>query len=575
MRLFTTIVGLRCYLDLERSGQKQPVHPTKSDNSVDIFPPTVGLVPTMGALHAGHLSLIEQARQNNDLVVVSIFVNPLQFGPNEDFQHYPRSLDHDRLLCQQAGVDAIFAPTAAELYGQKKFGIQEWDVTPSLSTFSYAPHLTAESVSQVIPPAAMTTELCGRFRPGHFAGVATVVTKLLTIVQPDRAYFGQKDAQQLAILKRVVADLNLPVEVIGCPTVREIDGLAMSSRNQYLSVAERQQATVLYRGLKQAERLFYQGKRLREDLIDAVKTELMTAPEVRLQYVDLVHPDTMMPLEQVEDCGLLAMAAFVGSTRLIDNLVLRDRQPILAIDGPAGAGKSTVARQVAQALGLLYLDTGAMYRAVTWMVLQSGIAVTDQAAIAELVSQCDIVLESGNSLNQSSLLEKSLDARSDARSLPTLNVWINGHEVTAAIRSVEVTAHVSTIAAQPIVRQELVRRQQAYGRRGGIVMDGRDIGTHVFPDAELKIFLTASVEERARRRQQEWQSQGQMHLSGADLEQAIRDRDRIDSTRRVSPLRKADDAIEIQTDNLSIDEVTAKIVDLYRQTLAHLHHHRL
>jgi pantoate ligase / CMP/dCMP kinase len=576
VRLFTTIAGLRCYLDLRRSGQEQPINNTEGGNSPDPRTgPTlssVGLVPTMGALHAGHLSLIEQARQNNDLVVVSIFVNPLQFGPNEDFQHYPRSLEHDRALCQQAGVDVIFAPNAAELYGQKKFGIQDWGLEPSLSAFSYAPHLTAELVSQVIPPAAMTAELCGRFRPGHFAGVATVVTKLLTIVQPDRAYFGQKDAQQLAILKRVVADLNLPVEVIGCPIVREADGLAMSSRNQYLSIEERQHATVLYRGLKQAEQVFYQGKQLREDLIDSVKTELITAPTVRLQYIDLVHPDTMMPLEQVEECGLLAMAAFVGSTRLIDNLVLRNRRPILAIDGPAGAGKSTVARQVAQALGLLYLDTGAMYRAVTWMVLQSGIAMADQAAIAELVSQCDIVLESGTGLDNQSMQQ---NAGSRPSPLPMLNVWINGHEVTEAIRSLEVTAHVSTIAAQPIVRQELVRRQQTYGRRGGIVMDGRDIGTHVFPDAELKIFLTASVEERARRRQQELQSRGQMHLSLTELERTIRDRDRMDSTRRVSPLRKADDAIEIQTDNLSINEVTAKIVSLYQQTLAQWHHHRV
>jgi pantoate ligase/cytidylate kinase len=445
---------------------------------------------------------------------------------------------------------------------------------PSLSAFSYAPHLTAEAVSQVIPPASMTAELCGRFRPGHFAGVATVVTKLLSIVQPDRAYFGQKDAQQLAILKRVVTDLNLPVEVIGCPIVREPDGLAMSSRNQYLSTEERQQATVLYRSLKQAEQVFHQGKRLRDDLIDTVKTELLTAPAVRPQYIDLVHPDTMKPLEQVEDGGLLAIAAFVGSTRLIDNIVLRNRKPILAIDGPAGAGKSTVARQVAQALGLLYLDTGAMYRAVTWMVLQSGIAMTDQAAIAELVSQCEIVLEGGTGLDSNSS-NGAQGIETSPNALPMLNVWINGHEVTEAIRSLEVTAHVSTIAAQSAVRQELGRRQQAYGRRGGIVMDGRDIGTHVFPDAELKIFLTASVQERARRRQQELQSRGQMQLSVAALEQTIRDRDRLDSTRRIAPLRKAEDAIEIQTDNLSIDEVTAKIVTLYQQKLAQLHHHRL
>ncbi|GAB4365363.1 MAG: bifunctional pantoate--beta-alanine ligase/(d)CMP kinase [Elainellaceae cyanobacterium] len=486
----------------------------------------------MGALHQGHLSLIQRARQENNLVVVSIFVNPLQFGPNEDFQQYPRTLESDQALCQEAGVDVIFAPTTAELYGTAR-------------------QTDSDRLTQVLPPASMMAELCGRFRPGHFPGVATVVTKLLAIVQPDRSYFGQKDAQQLAILKRLVADLNLPVKVVGCPIVREADGLALSSRNRYLSPEERSQATALYRSLKQAEHAFRQGRILREELIDAVKTELLTVPTVKPQYVELVHPETMTPLEQVQESGLLAIAAHVGSTRLIDNVVLRNRKPILAIDGPAGAGKSTVARKVAQSLGLLYLDTGAMYRAVTWLVLQSKIAVDDEAAIAELVSQCKIELESEET----------------SAALPALRVWINGHQVTQAIRSPEVTAHVSKIAAQPIVRQELVRWQQSYGRRGGIVMDGRDIGTHVFPDAELKIFLTASVQERARRRQQDLQGQ-QMHTSLAELEQAIQERDRLDSTRQFAPLRKAEDAIEIQSDNLSIDEVTAKIINLYQQRLA-------
>jgi pantoate ligase / CMP/dCMP kinase len=551
VRLFTTIAGLRCYLDLKRS--EQPI-PANSDFA-DTTQPSIGLVPTMGALHAGHLSLIAQARQDNDLVVVSIFVNPLQFGPNEDFQHYPRTLEHDRELCRQAGVDVIFAPTAAELYGQEKLGIRDWRINSPFSVSTA--HPVADSVSQVTPPPAMMAELCGRFRPGHFSGVATVVTKLLSIVQPDRAYFGQKDAQQLAILKRIVADLNLPVQMIGCPIVREASGLAMSSRNQYLSEAERQQSAALYRGL-------------REELIDVVKAELMSVSAVHPQYIELVHPDTLAPLEQVEDCGLLAVAAFVGSTRLIDNVVLWNRKPILAIDGPAGAGKSTVARQVAQTLGLLYLDTGAMYRAVTWMVLQSGLAVTDQAAIAELVSQCDIVLASevpeGNPSGNGQAAESTL---------PRPTVWINGHNVTQAIRSLEVTAQVSTIAAQPVVRQELVRRQQAYGRRGGIVMDGRDIGTHVFPDAELKIFLTASVQERARRRQQELQGHNQLQLSLSALEQTIRDRDSKDSSRRIAPLRKAADAVEIQTDNLSIDEVTTKIINLYQEKLARLCSHQV
>jgi len=200
MRLFTTTAGLFCYLERHRQGKE------------------VGLVPTMGALHAGHLSLIERARRENAIVIVSIFVNPLQFGPTEDFQCYPRQLEEDRQLCEQLGVDAIFSPTPMELYGNR------------LPTSDGGTELT-----QVVPPAAMTSVLCGRSRTGHFQGVATVVTKLLNLVQPERAYFGQKDAQQLAIIRRLVTDLNLPVAIVACPIVREESGLALSSRNQYLT----------------------------------------------------------------------------------------------------------------------------------------------------------------------------------------------------------------------------------------------------------------------------------------------------------------------------------------------------
>nr|WP_199333573.1 bifunctional pantoate--beta-alanine ligase/(d)CMP kinase [Oculatella sp. FACHB-28] len=535
VRLFTTVAGLRCYLNFKRSEQglaEQKLAAMKpiALGSVTGGGVTVGLVPTMGALHPGHLSLIHRARQDNYLVIVSIFVNPLQFGPNEDFQKYPRTLLQDQQQCEQAGVDVIFAPTAAELYGT---------VPP-----------VGEALTQVLPPATAIARLCGRFRPGHFEGVATVVAKLLNLVQPDRTYFGQKDAQQLAILQQMVVDLNIPVEIVGCPIVREANGLALSSRNQYLTDAERSQATVLYRSLQKAEQLFRSGNLESAALLAAVEAELATEPAVKPQYAELVDPVTLAPLERVEESGLLAIAAYLGSTRLIDNLVLRNREPILAIDGPAGVGKSTVVRQVAQNLGLLYLDTGAMYRAVTWLVLQSGIALGDQPAIAELVSQCQIELE-----NQ-------------VKNLPsTPRVWVNGQDVTQEIRSAEVTAHVSTVAAQPAVRRSLVKQQQQYGRKGGIVMDGRDIGTHVFPDAELKIFLTASVQERARRRQLDLKNQGQPGVSLEELERAIYERDHKDSTRSIAPLRKAEDAIEIQTDELTIDEVVAKIVSLYHQKL--------
>jgi pantoate ligase / CMP/dCMP kinase len=370
-------------------------------------------------------------------------------------------------------------------------------------------------------------------------------------------------------LKQMVMDLNVSVEIVGCPIVREPDGLAMSSRNQYLSPEERSQATVLYRSLKQAEQAFQQGATLREELIDAVKSELSTVPTIQPQYIELVHPETMSPLKQIEDTGLLAIAAHIGSTRLIDNIVLNARKPILAIDGPAGAGKSTVARRVAQALGLLYLDTGAMYRVVTWLVLESGVSVEDESEIAELVSQCEIVLTSDIGTSDPGGRTQQPDQTATPHSpLPTPQVWINGHEVTQAIRTQAVTAQVSKIAAQATVRKALVKQQQAYGRKGGIVMDGRDIGTHVFPDAEVKIFLTASVAERARRRQQDLANQGQPPIALLELERSIQERDHLDTTRSISPLRQAEDASEIQTDALTIDEVVAKIVHLYQQKLA-------
>lgn len=514
MRLFTTKAGLRCYLECHRVGKD------------------VGLVPTMGSLHAGHLSLIERARRENDLVVVSIFVNPLQFGPTEDFQRYPRQLEQDRQLCEQRGVDAIFAPTAVELYGKPLRSSQE-----------------SAAFTQIIPPESMTSVLCGCSRKGHFQGVATIVTKLLNLVQPEHAYFGQKDAQQLAIVRRLVSDLALPVDVVGCPIVREASGLAYSSRNQYLTEFQHSQAPVLYRALQQARNAFQSGERDRHSLLEIVKSELTRADEIQVEYVELVDPTTLQPLEQVEDRGLLAIAAYFGSTRLIDNVLLRQRKPIVAIDGPAGAGKSTVTRRVAEALGLMHLDTGAMYRALTWRVLEAGIDPKDEPAIAELVSQSQIYLATED----------------DNGTGATVRVWIDGEEVTQAIRSLEVTANVSAVAAIPAVRQELVKQQQRWGHQGGIVAEGRDIGTHVFPDAELKIFLTASVQERARRRQQDLKNQHLPDVSLEQLERDIQQRDIYDSTRALAPLRQAADAIEIKTDNLSIAQVTERIVNLYRE----------
>ncbi|MBE9187850.1 bifunctional pantoate--beta-alanine ligase/(d)CMP kinase [Microcoleus sp. LEGE 07076] len=522
MRLFTAIAALRCYLNLQKSA------------APDV---TVGLVPTMGSLHGGHLSLIQRARQENAIVLVSIFVNPLQFGPTEDFQDYPRNLDRDRLLCQEAGVDVIFAPAATEMFGNS--GITETNKTAQTQ-------IQLSSLTQVVPPPAMTSVLCGKSRPGHFQGVAVIVTKVLSLVQPTKAYFGQKDAQQLAIIRQLAVDFNLPVEIVACPIAREESGLAMSSRNQYLTAEQKQQACALYRALQQASKTFALGDRTAAAALAAARAEVAREPAVKLEYAELVDPDTLAPLQVVETAGLLAVAARVGSTRLIDNLILRNRRPIVAIDGPAGAGKSTVTRQAAKALSLFYLDTGAMYRALTWLALTTGTPISDECAIAELVS--------------GSYLEYNIDPGS-------LTLKINGEDVTEAIRSLEVTSRVSEMAAIRSVREFLVQEQRRCGKKGGIVAEGRDIGTNVFPDAELKIFLTASVQERSRRRLLQLKETDRANISLAELEQDIALRDEKDSTREFAPLRKAADAVEIQTDNLTVDEVIDRIVGLYKQRI--------
>ncbi|MBE9059681.1 bifunctional pantoate--beta-alanine ligase/(d)CMP kinase [cf. Phormidesmis sp. LEGE 11477] len=542
MQILHTLHELHSYLeDCRRHRDSRSSHP------LSVHPPSVGLVPTMGALHAGHQSLIERSRQTDQIVIVSIFVNPLQFSPDEDLERYPRSDQADKSLCQAAGVDAIFMPTVAELYG--------------------TPTLDFAKVTQVVPPTALAAHLEGRSRPTHFRGVATVVTKLLNLVRPTRAYFGQKDAQQAAIIKQLQQDLNLPGEIVICPIVREPDGLALSSRNRYLTDSQRQQATVLSRSLRAAKSRFSRGERTAAELIRRAKSVLATEPKIALDYLALVHPDTLEPLQVIDTVGMMAIAATVGTpeenlTRLLDNIILCDRQPIIAIDGPAGAGKSTVARQIAHSLGLLYLDTGAMYRALTWYALQRGVDLKDEEAIAQLLPQCKIQLIANIEDNQPQPPQ----------------VRVNGEDATQAIRTPIVTESVSTIAAQPAVRSHLVGLQQQYGEKGGVVADGRDIGTKVFPDAELKIYLTASVEERAQRRYQdlenaqsgndqseEAQSENIQSLPKlAELTQAIVERDRKDSTRSVSPLRKAEDAIEIFTDHLTAEQVIAKISNLYQ-----------
>lgn len=258
----------------------------------------VALVPTMGYLHEGHLSLIDRARERADCVVVSIFVNPLQFGPREDLARYPRDLERDVALAASRGAELVFAPDDGEMY----------------------PH--GEPVVQVVP-MRMADQLCGAFRPGHFQGVLTVVAKLFNMVHPDVAVFGQKDYQQAMLIRRMVADLDLPIEIDVAPIVREADGLAMSSRNVYLDPAERARALSLYRGLSRAGAAFEAGERDGARLRALAREMLEAEPGVRPQYVELVHPTALEPLRVAEAGSVLAVAAFVGETRLIDNLILR------------------------------------------------------------------------------------------------------------------------------------------------------------------------------------------------------------------------------------------------------------
>ncbi|TCW42238.1 pantoate--beta-alanine ligase [Thermohydrogenium kirishiense] len=256
---------------------------------------TIGLVPTMGYLHKGHLSLVKKARENSDFVCASVFVNPIQFGPNEDYNKYPRDIERDLKLLEENGCDLVFTPSVEEMYPSER--------------------LTTISVSKI------TNKLCGAYRPGHFDGVCTVVTKLFNIFTPDIAVFGQKDAQQVAVIKKMVEDLNIPVKIIASPIVRDKDGLALSSRNVYLNDDERHAALILNKSLKEAEKILKSGERNAENIISRVKNILESEPLCKIQYVSCVHPDTLEDLTAINDKALIAIACYIGNTRLIDNLL--------------------------------------------------------------------------------------------------------------------------------------------------------------------------------------------------------------------------------------------------------------
>jgi len=259
---------------------------------------SIGFVPTMGALHEGHLSLIQRARRENDILVMSIFVNPTQFGPGEDYRRYPRPFEKDRRLAQREGVDIIFYPSVSQMYGEE-----------------YSTYVEVEGLSKV---------LCGMSRPGHFRGVASVVCKLFNIVKPHVAYFGQKDYQQLRIIKRMVEDLNMEVEIRECPVVREPDGLAMSSRNSYLSFQERGKALSLYRALKRGKHLIKAGNSA-QDVISEIKKLIQRGPHTKIDYIKIVDPQNLEEVNKIRPGRkvLVALAVWIGKTRLIDNMLVK------------------------------------------------------------------------------------------------------------------------------------------------------------------------------------------------------------------------------------------------------------
>lgn len=258
---------------------------------------SIGFVPTMGFLHEGHISLIEKARRENDKVVVSIFVNPIQFGPKEDLASYPRDIERDSKLCDAAGTDLIFHPSAEDMY--------------------------TSDFSSYVEVTEITSGLCGEKRPGHFKGVCTVVTKLFNITKADRAYFGEKDAQQLAVIKRMVRDLNMNIEIIPCPIVREADGLAKSSRNTYLSSEERIAALVLSRALTKARECMEEGERNTRVLLDILNNEISAEPLAKIDYIEIVDSLTLRRVEEIRYSVLIALAVYIGKTRLIDNFTFR------------------------------------------------------------------------------------------------------------------------------------------------------------------------------------------------------------------------------------------------------------
>ena len=481
----------------------------------------INFIPTMGNLHNGHSKLISTAKNDNSNVnLVSIFVNPLQFDNKSDLEKYPKTIDNDIKISFANGADAIFIPNTEDIYPPNNKKIKFLKASIELSA-----------------------ALCGLNRIGHFDGVCTVVYRLLNIIKPKNLYLGEKDWQQLLILKNLILTKKLNVAIKSIPTQRDFDGIPLSSRNIHLSSDERKLIRFFSNELFVAKKKFQREKKISIKKI----IEKLAVKKISIEYLEHLHPYTLQNSKSEDNISILAGAIKCGKTRLIDHVFLMKRRPIIAIDGPAGSGKSTVTKLIAKKLKLLYLDTGAMYRAFSWLLIKENIDYKKEKELQNILKNISIVFKSNNNSQQ--------------------DVFINNYCVTEEIRSQEISSIVSKISSIQEVRKFLVEEQRKIGKSGGLVAEGRDIGTTVFPDAELKIFLTASINERAKRRKFDTKSKDYQEIDLHKLKELIKKRDFEDSNRKISPLIKADDALEITTDGCSINEVVDKIIDLYNDKI--------
>lgn len=481
----------------------------------------LSFVPSMGNLHQGHTELIREAKKlKGHLVILSIFINPLQFNDKEDLRNYPRSTNKDIDLAFNAGADAIFIPYENEIFPKDAKKIQYQKASEDLSK-----------------------TLCGISREGHFDGVCTVVYKLINIVKPRVIFLGEKDWQQLLIIKQMVTKKNIKVAIKSIDTQRDIDGVPFSSRNNNLLKNDREKLKLFSSELFHNKRIFNQTKKVSlKKIVKRLKDK-----DIKIEYLEHVNAFDLQRSTSKNNITMLAGAIICGSTRLIDHVFLMKRDPIIAIDGPAGSGKSTVTKLIAQKLNFIFLDTGAMYRALSWYLIKEKINYENRKELNLFLSNISIKFKSVKGLKQ--------------------DVIINDHNVTEKIRTQEISSIVSSIACIKEVREFLVKEQRKIGHKGGIVAEGRDIGSKVFPNAELKIFLTATINERAKRRKNELEAMGHGTIDFQKLKNEIEQRDFDDSNREISPLVKAEDAIELISDGYTINQVVEKILEIYLETI--------